>query len=73
MRKYIILLLASLFVLGAFSACEKKQEPQKGEMFLETAAKNSAQAKQAEADVQKAMEQTQKTVDDAMKKAQEAQ
>ena len=76
MKSLHIGILALCLVLPALSACNTKSAPEKanpessvGEMPLETAAKNSDRAKEAEAAVKAAAEKVNADLDAAVKQA----
>ena len=70
MKKLFCILLTAIAFLMTFASCDSPKPQQNGETYLETAAKNSAQAKEAEQKVNEAAAKVNADVDAAMKQAQ---
>ncbi len=69
MKYWLSVCLALASFLPVMSACDSKPQQNNGEMFLETAAKNSEKAKEAEAKVNEAAQKVNADLDAAMKQA----
>ena len=69
MKKLLCLTVATLSFLPIFAACDSPKPQQNGEMFLDTAAKNSKQAKDAEQKLNEAAAKTNADLDTAMNQA----
>ena len=69
MKKLICITLSAFSFILAFSSCDSPKPQQNGEMFLETAAKNSDQAKDVEQKLNDAALKTNANLDAAMKEA----
>ena len=69
MKKLICIALCVLSLAPLMSACDSPKPQQNGEMYLDTAAKNSAQAKEAEQKVNEAAQKVNADIDAAMKQA----
>ena len=70
MKKALIILLSLFSSLILFASCDMKPQ-QNGEMYLETVAKDSKQAKDAEAKVNEAAAKANADIEKAMKQAQQ--
>lgn len=69
MKNLFSLALCILSFVPLMSACDSPKPQQNGEMYLDTAAKNSAQAKEAEQKVNEAAAKVNANIDAAMKQA----